>query len=95
MDFVLIILKGIAILICIYLLWQADKKITKTCEVKKMIVTNKFSISFRIPDDADVMREFENSNDLTRWLRSESTEYVTYTYIIMECRKRGKEDGRR
>lgn len=57
-----------------------------------MIITNKFSIGFHIPDDVEVMREFEESNDLTRWSRSESTEYVTYTYVSVECTKRGEEE---
>lgn len=57
-----------------------------------MIITNKFSIGFRIPDDAEILREFEDSNDLTRWSRSESTGYVFYTYISVECTKRGEDE---
>lgn len=57
-----------------------------------MIVTNKFSIGFRIPDDAEIMREFENSNDLTAWSRSESTGYVFYTYISVKCSKGDEEE---
>ena len=59
-----------------------------------MIVTNEFSISFRIPDDMDVLKEFEESNDLFEWSRSESTEYITYKYISVKCCKRGEENGR-
>lgn len=57
-----------------------------------MIVTNKFSIGFRIPDDVDILQEFEKTNDLTDWSRSETTEYITYTYISVKCSKRGEED---
>ena len=57
-----------------------------------MIVTNKFSIGFRIPDDMEILREFEKSNDLTFWLRSESTEYITYTYMSVKCSKRSEEE---
>ena len=57
-----------------------------------MIVTNKFSIGFRIPDDMDVLREFEESNDLTLWSRIESSEYITYKYVSVECSKRGEEE---
>ncbi|MBP5170302.1 MAG: hypothetical protein ILP14_14060 [Oscillospiraceae bacterium] len=95
MDVVLNILRCIAILICIYLFWRTDKEITKIVrgeEEEKMIVINRFSIGFRIPDDVEVMREFEKSNDLTRWSRSESTEYIIYTYISVECSKRGEEE---
>ena len=37
MDVVLNILHGIAILICIYLLWKADKEITKIVRGKKYV----------------------------------------------------------
>lgn len=58
-----------------------------------MIITNIFEIGFRIPDDMDVLKEFEESNDLFEWSRSESTEYITYKYVSVECSKRGEEDG--
>ncbi len=46
-----------------------------------MIITNIFEIRFRIPDDMDMLREFEESNDLFEWSRSELTEYITYKYV--------------
>ena len=58
-----------------------------------MIVTNKFSIGFRIPDDMEILREFERTNNLADWSKSESTEYITYTYISVKCSKRGEKDG--
>lgn len=57
-----------------------------------MIITNIFEIGFRVPDDMDVLREFEESNDLFDWSRSESTEYITYKYISVKCSKRGEEE---
>ena len=57
-----------------------------------MIITNIFEIGFRIPDDMDVLKEFEESNDLFEWSRSESTGYITYKYISVKCCKRGGED---
>lgn len=35
-----------------------------------MIITNKFSIGFRMPDDMDILQEFEKTNELTDWSRS-------------------------
>ena len=58
-----------------------------------MIVTNKFEIGFRVPDDMDALQDFESSNDLSEWSKSESTEYIAYTYISVKCSKRGEEDG--
>lgn len=58
-----------------------------------MIITNIFEIGFRIPDDMDVLKEFEESNDLSLWSRSESTGYIFYKYVSVKCSKRGEEDG--
>lgn len=55
-----------------------------------MIITIMFDIGFRIPDDMEVLREFEETNDLTFWSRSESTEYITYKYMSVKCSKRGE-----
>lgn len=57
-----------------------------------MIITNIFEIGFRIPDDMDVLKEFEESNDLFDWSRSESTEYITYKYISVKCSKRDEKE---
>lgn len=57
-----------------------------------MIITNIFEIGFRIPDDMDVLKKFEESKDLSLWSRSESTEYITYKYVSVKCSKRGEKE---
>lgn len=56
-----------------------------------MIITNKIEIGFRIPDDAIRLQQFEAENDLSYWVRRETTEYVTYSHATVQMMK-GYED---
>ena len=52
-----------------------------------MIITNKIELGFRIPDDEEVLHKFEAENDLSDWIRRETTEYITYTHITVHYAK--------
>ena len=52
-----------------------------------MIITNKIEIGFRIPDDAIRLQQFEAENDLSCWVRRETTEYVTYSHATVQMMK--------
>ena len=52
-----------------------------------MIITNKIELGFRIPDDAEVLNKFEEENDLSDWIRRETTEYITYTHKTVHYAK--------
>ena len=52
-----------------------------------MIFTNRYEIGFRIPDDLEILNKFEEENDLSDWIRRETTEYITYIYITVHYEK--------
>lgn len=52
-----------------------------------MIITNKIEIGFRIPDDSIRLQQFEAQNDISNWVRRETTEYVTYSYVTVQLLK--------
>ena len=56
-----------------------------------MLITNKIEIGFRIPDDMARLQQFEAQNDVLHWVRRETTEYVTYSYVTVQLMK-GHED---
>lgn len=43
-----------------------------------MLVTTITIISFKVPDECDKAREFELSNDVRFWEKSETSEYIIY-----------------
>lgn len=57
-----------------------------------MIFTNTYEIGFRIPDDMEKLNKFESENDLSDWIKKETTEYITWVYITVMCSKRGEEE---
>lgn len=52
-----------------------------------MIITNKIEIGFRIPDDSIRLQQFEAENDLSYWVRRETTEYITYSHATVQMMK--------
>lgn len=44
-----------------------------------MIITNLIRYDFKLPDEVEELKEFEK-NDLSEWVKNESTERVTYIY---------------
>ena len=58
-----------------------------------MTVTNIIRLGFHIPDDVEAMRKFEAENDLSDWMRIETTESITYTHTTVHHAKvRGEEE---
>ena len=48
-----------------------------------MLITNATIISFKIPDDMELERNFIKSTEhLDEWVKSESSQYITYKKMV-------------